>query len=270
MIIYKLGDVILLFCMYGLPFAAAFIASGIYLSAYKKMINERLAHYSEYGAKKKPLVEPIKFFIAVFAAAFVISQVLGRSLTSAYNYTDEHRNKYVSDLSFGYCWVNKMSSPSLLDGYKVGDDIPGYRRMYEVTKNDVRMCCYYSDDKKIGEIPSSLVGVTYLGDKADNYLLSFFHNSANGLIFNSEDEWRYFSECSAKNDNWFTVDLLNYDERLEIVTLLDRKSMSNEMQECNVSYGINADGTEYVSVCGLYIDIKNSLSEYEWKLKSES
>lgn len=195
-----------------LPFIVSGIITLCYLPVYRKKINERLEHFGEGKNTAKPIVSPLKFFlrtlliviILIIAAAFLLAfMFVGVKETGPVQQAGMSREVYVMNIH----------SPSILDDYTPGDEIPGYSIAMTQKQGDFEIYYYALPEVLYQGFPDGLIGIRYTGD--DKVAISVNAKA-------EQSDWNYcfyddpVSDSQPSPVQWYSSDITDFFGTLNI------------------------------------------------------
>ena len=150
-----------------LPAIVAGILTLFYLPVYKDRINARLEHFGDDNmtTKLKPITTPLKFFLRtllIAAAAIIIIAMTLSFLFVGVKSTGPTKIAEESD-TMPEIWFINQPSPSMLDGYTPGDEIPGYSITEVKKQGDFEFYFYALPEVMYQGFPDGFVGISYTG-----------------------------------------------------------------------------------------------------------
>ena len=149
-----------------LPFIVSGIITLCYLPVYRKKINERLEHFGEGKTFARPIISPLKFFLRTLLIVFILIIVAAFLLAFMFVGVKETGNGQQTGMT-SEIFVTNVDSPSMLDNYAPGDDIPGYRITETQVQGDFEVYYYALPEVMYQGFPDGLIGIRYTGnDKA--------------------------------------------------------------------------------------------------------
>lgn len=232
-----------------LPAIVAGILTLFYLPVYKDRINERLKNFGNDGtsAKQKPITTPLRFFLKTLlitvAAIIVIAMALAFLLTGVKE--DDSTHIHEQNDTFPEIWFINQSSPSLLDNYTPGDEMPGYNITEVKKQGDFEFYYYALPEVMYQGFPDGFIGINYTGSENVSLGIESYFSSretSEGKVINEQG----FSMLPSPSQ-WFSLDIENFfgyaDFTVFAMTDEENEKYSTDLRDKDINANISV--TDY-------------------------
>ena len=251
-----------------LPVIVAGILTLFYLPVYKTKINARLEHFGndDKTTKLKPITTPLKFFLRtlliIVASIIVIAMALAFLFTGVKKEGSTH---IVEQGELPEIWFMNQPSPSMLDNYTPGDEIPGYN-ITEVNKQgDFEFYFYALPQVRDQGFPDGFIGINYTG--SENVSLGIESDFSNGETREEKVMGGQGFAMLPTPSQWFSLDIVNFFGCADF-TVFAMTDEENEKYSADLSdkgSKANISLTDYVANKEIFhIDFSEEYNMTDW------
>ena len=225
------------------PAAAAALITLGYLPIYKKRINARLGAHG--SGSHKPILTPLSFFLRmlimlVAATIGAVSLLYFIFAADTRSHTEEQGN-YI-DIDYPSVYIVDQLTPSMLDAYTPGDEIPGYTITDHAEASGAEIYFYAGTDAEIFGFPDAFIGVKAAEDFPD-YSVDIEYTQENTAGRNASGG---FSTDTDERPRWLTVDTISFFGVMDIT--------AQPAESGNGNYGVQ-----------LTVDLADAFQIEDWK-----